>query len=140
MFSLIVWRHNGDPSEPAVIHLLTRLMYGLSCSGFLSEKGLMLIADTAIKNCTICSGGDRGCEGIAHEFYCMLESSYLDYLPYSVDTKERRDELIAYSIHMLSQFGYSTKGFDGNELSSKHNETLPGITTVSYLIGAGNIS
>ena len=54
----------------------------------------------------------------------MLESSYVDDLPYSVDTKERRDELIAYSIHMLSQFGYSTKGFDGNELSSKHNETL----------------
>ena len=88
-FSLIVWRHNGDPSEPAVIHLLTRLMYGLSCSGFLSEKGLMLIGDTAIKNCTICLGNDTNCSGIAHEFYEMLESSYVDDLPYSVDTEER---------------------------------------------------
>ena len=86
----------------------------------------MLIGDTAIQNCSDCSGEDNDCPGIAHKFYEMLSSSYVDDLPYSVSSETRRDELITYSNYMLGKFGYSTKGFDGNCLSTENHDTLDG--------------
>ena len=69
-YNMIVFRPNGDISQPAKDYVCSRLFYGLSSSTALAQIGLELIAEQEEKECIMCFNSNKDdkttCPGLAH--------------------------------------------------------------------------
>ena len=115
-YNMIVFRTNGDISQPAKDYVCSRLFYGLTSSTALAQIGLELIAEQEEKECIMCNSSNKDdsttCPGLAHQFADLVRYIFVDDIFYSCQSQQEADVLMEYITASLEKYAYSLKGWN----------------------------